>query len=305
MALLVAWVSTRGQEENTALSPMVADGGMEGRPASLLIDSEPVGASVWVNGDSVGVTPAWMDELAPGVVEVVLRSGSITHDTTLALKPGQDASVLIWLEDEWIDREPLARSQEIQEEQRGRDRFGGGRTAADTLPEDPGAESDAAPSPPREVPQTGRLQITSVPEGATVWIAGERVGTTPLTLDALPAGDQIVELRSQGYETERLRLPIAPNELTTESIALRARPGIVAIAADSGSRVFINGSLEGTVQNDALRLSLAAGRYEVRVFHPEHGEAFRVIDVVAGTVQRFAFERPDDEEEGARRRTGW
>lgn len=298
VALLVAWVTTRGQDEETiSLAPVVAGGGGEGRPASLLIDSEPVGAGVWVNGDSVGVTPAWLAELDPGVVEVVLRSEQITHDTTLALKPGQDASVLIWLEDQWAAREPSAPTQAIQDRPESRE------SPADT---NDGPAADPSPAPAREAPPTGRLQITTVPEGAAVWVAGDRLGTTPLALEALPAGEQVVELRLPGHESERLLLTISPNELTTQLVELRARPGIVTIAADAGSQVFINGALEGTARNGALRLALAAGRYEVRVFHPERGEAFRVIEVIAGTAQRFAFEQAETRDaERPRRRTGW
>ena len=120
-------------------------------------------------------------------------------------------------------------------------------------------------------------------------------------------GEQIVELRAPGHEPERLRLDIAPNDLTTESIALRARPGIVTIAAEAGARVFINGTLEGTIQSVPLRLALTAGRHEVRVFHPEQGEDFQVIEVAAGTAQRLSFEQPEaaGTSEQTRRRTGW
>lgn len=308
VALLVAWASTRSQERQP-LPPVVAGGGVEGRPASLLIDSEPVGAEVWVNNDSVGVTPAWLDKLAPGVVEVVLHSDGITHDTTLALKPGQEASILIWLDDTWVAQEPQLGVQGIGDRPPPRE-------VPSAVPEDasPSTVSPSeAPEPEttspalvREASPTGRLQVTTVPEGASVWIGGERLGTTPLSLDALPAGERLVELRLPGYESERLRLTLAPNELTSRSVELRARPGIVTLVADAGSQVFVNGTLEGTVQNGSLRLSLAAGRYEVRVFHPERGEAFQVIEVAAGTAQRYAFEQGEARgTERTRRRTGW
>jgi len=311
VALLVVWMSGRNQEAAELTSVIVGDGTVGSASASLLIDSEPIGATVWVNGDSVGVTPAWLSEVASGIVEVVLGSEQGKHDTTLALRPGQDASVLIWLQPE-LGREPELRAQAIEERSEPVDAVSAVVSApAGASTAEPSSEPN--PTPVREEAVTGRLQITTVPEGASVWVASERVGTTPLSLGALPAGEHIVEVRAAGYEPERLRLDIAPNALTTQSITLRARPGIVTIMADAGSRVFIDGTLQGTVQGQPLRLPLAAGRYEVRVFHPSRGEEYQVADVVAGTALRLTFDKPEatanGEDPPARgaegRRTGW
>ncbi len=156
VALLVAWVSTRNPEP-TVLPSVVAGGGMDGsRLASLLVDSEPIGATVWVDGDSVGVTPAWLSDITPGVVEVVLRSGQVLQDTTLALKPGQDASVLIWLQSEFIVREPNPRVQDIEE------RAGPADGDLAVVSVETGPSSETSPAPARVAPQTGRLQITRI-----------------------------------------------------------------------------------------------------------------------------------------------
>ncbi|GAB5535994.1 MAG: hypothetical protein Rubg2KO_22430 [Rubricoccaceae bacterium] len=312
VALLVVWLAGRGPEP-AAMPSVLAGSGPNGIPASLLVDSEPIGATVWVNGDSIGVTPAWLPEVEPGVVEVVLGSDQGAHDTTLALRPGQDGSVLIWLQPEGM-REPRRRSQEIAERPESVDETSDVASAtAESSPAPQPSPTEEGLSPARGEAETGRLRITSVPEGASVWMARERVGRTPLSLDALPAGEHIVEVRAAGYEPERLQVDIARDELTTQAITLRARPGIVTIMADAGSRVFVDGTLQGTVQGQPLRLPLAAGRYEVRVFHPSKGEAYQVADVVAGTALRLTFDRPDatatNEESPARsaepRRTGW
>ena len=313
VALLVAWMASRNQEP-IDVAPVL--GGVdEGVPASLLVDSEPIGTTVWVNGDSVGVTPAWLPEIESGIVEVVLGSRQGGHDTTLALRPGQDASVLIWLQPD-LAVEPELQSQEIEARPEGEELAPTISSATvdvstDSEPERTGDRQSTG----QDDPETGRLQITSVPEGASVWVARERVGRTPLSLDALPAGEHIVEVRAAGYEPERIRVGITADALTTQAITLRARPGIVTIMADPGSRVFIDGTLQGTVENQPLRLPLAAGRYEVRVFHPSRGEAYQVAEVVAGTALRLSFDQPEATANGddppargaeqPRRRTGW
>ena len=314
VASLVTWIATRNQEPVEMASGL----GEERTVATLLVDSEPVGASVWVQGDSVGVTPAWVSDVTPGVVEVMIRSAWGSHDTTLALRAGQDGSILVWLDTERLAEEPEARTQEIEERPQSAEAPPGGtpqETPATPLTESSSSSARRSePSPERSERPTGGLQITTVPEGATVWLAGERAGTTPLTLASIDVGQQVVEVRAPGYEPERLRINIVPDELAKRVIELRTRPGIVTFTAASGSRVFVDGDLKGTIQRDPLRTPLVAGRHEVRVFHPELGEEYRVIEVTAGAALRVAIDPPaswGEDESPARdaetppRRRGW
>ena len=49
-------------------------------------------------------------------------------------------------------------------------------------------------------PETGTIIVTSVPEGAEVYLDNEYRGTTPVTIRSVPAGTHQVELRRDGYE---------------------------------------------------------------------------------------------------------
>jgi hypothetical protein len=46
---------------------------------------------------------------------------------------------------------------------------------------------------------TGSLGIASLPPGATVYIDGKEVGTTPLRVPAIDAGSHVVRLERDGY----------------------------------------------------------------------------------------------------------
>lgn len=312
VALVVGWMARSSQPPDAAPVPSMAPAGASGLPASLLVDSEPIGASVWVNGDSVGVSPTWLESVEPGVVEVAVRSGERSLDTTLALRSGQDKSVLL--------RFAPSSPETVGQQQTIEARPGGRVTLAETAPVETAPpprrteRSSPAPTPSRvEAPspparsRTGRLQLTTEPAGVAVWIDRKKVGTTPLTLDDLAVGEKVVELRAQGFETERLRLEVTAGELVSETVALRAHPGLVTVASLDGSKVFVDGSLEGTTGRDPVRLSLLAGEYAVRVVYPDGSDERRDVTVKSGTTLRLSFNGPPRAEgEGTpRRRTGW
>lgn len=319
VALVVGWMARSSQPPDVAPVPSVVPAGTSGLPASLLVDSEPIGASVWVNGDSVGVSPTWLESVEPGVVEVAVRSGERSLDTTLALRSGQDKSVLLRFAPS--SPEPVVQRQEIAPRPGGRANLPETGSVATPPPAPstapparPTERSSPAPTPSRvEAPsppagsRTGRLQLTTEPAGVAVWIDRKKVGTTPLTLDGLAVGEKVVELRAQGYETERLRLEVAAGELVSETVALREHPGLVTVASLDGSKVFVDGSLEGTTGRDPVRLSLLAGEYAVRVVYPDGSDERRDVTVKSGTTLRLSFNGPPraEGEDTPRRRTGW
>jgi hypothetical protein len=49
--------------------------------------------------------------------------------------------------------------------------------------------------------KTGSVRITSSPSGAEVYLDNEYHGTTPNTINAVPAGNHTVEVRERGYTT--------------------------------------------------------------------------------------------------------
>jgi hypothetical protein len=49
------------------------------------------------------------------------------------------------------------------------------------------------------VEKTGSIRITSTPPGAEIYLNNEYHGTTPATLNAVPAGNHTIEIREQGY----------------------------------------------------------------------------------------------------------
>jgi hypothetical protein len=131
----------------------------------LLVRSTPAGARVFVDGRERGETPATIRDLAPGTHQVrITRDGYATEERRLAItsaRPGPTLSVVLK------------------------------RTAPAPSP----AASAAAGT------SVGTLTVLSRPDGARVYLDDRLVGTTPLTLPQVGAGQHAVRLEREGYRS--------------------------------------------------------------------------------------------------------
>jgi hypothetical protein len=73
--------------------------------------------------------------------------------------------------------------------------------------------------------KTGSITITSSPSGAEVYLNNEYRGTTPNTLNAVPAGNHTVEVRERGYKTWSQAITVTSGSTVSFS------PSLVPVAA--------------------------------------------------------------------------
>jgi hypothetical protein len=67
----------------------------------------------------------------------------------------------------------------------------------------------------------GTIQVTSVPEGAEIWLDGEYCGDTPGAISSIvPAGRHTVELRKSGYESVTQTVTVTAGGLEGVSVNL-------------------------------------------------------------------------------------
>ncbi len=161
------------------------------------------------------------------------------------------------------------------------------RPAPESEPE-PEPAPEAEPAPERD--PVGALTLATVPEGATVTLGGEAVGTTPLRLDELPSGRHTVTLELAGHEPLTLEAEVTDGETTAPGdIELRAFSGTLAVeSGPAGAAVRLNGEDAGTTP--LLVESMPVGTYEVTVeldgYEPESIEAV-VADRETTTLNNF------------------
>jgi PEGA domain/Protein kinase domain len=138
----------------------------EGR---LLVRTRPAGARVSVDGKDYGKTPATIHDLARGAHRVkISHEGYVTDERRIvvtAAKPGPAITVALV---------PT-------------------RAAASA----PAARGTQAAAPTAAF--VGSLSVDSRPAGATVFMDGKLIGTTPVSLKSVPAGEHAIRLEHDGY----------------------------------------------------------------------------------------------------------
>jgi len=149
-----------------------------------LVRSTPAGARVVLDGKEVGMTPVTVRALSFGTHIVrITRDGYLDDERRVSVSAKRPAQSLIV---------ELSRLQ-------------------DSKPD--GSESAATRF-------TAPLVIESRPPGAIVFLNGDRVGTTPLTLDTVATGSQALRLEMNGYRrwTSSIRVVAGERNRITASL---------------------------------------------------------------------------------------
>jgi formylglycine-generating enzyme required for sulfatase activity len=213
--------------------------------AKVSLRTDPPGATVLVDGEAVGTTPAEL-EIASGEHEIEARlSGYNAWSSRIVVaanQPQQLADVKLAAADGRLEltSTPSEASVSVDGEFRGRTplavRLSPGRQHRVALSK-PGYEtatrelSVAADSGRKLVielaPQYGEIAVSSTPPGAEIWVDGQRRGVTPATLE-LTAVSHAIEIRQQGFAVERAELtprPGFPQSLERTLLALDVSSG--------------------------------------------------------------------------------
>jgi len=150
------------------------------RAGQLLVRSRPAGARVFIDGRESGRTPTTVRNLASGAHRVrIVRSGYEPEERRVAIGEARSPASLS------ID---LAR-----------------------------ARISSTSTPPTVTPGTagrfaGLLEVASRPTGAKVFVDGRSIGTTPLGIADLSAGEHVIRLELDGYRRWSSSVRIVANE---------------------------------------------------------------------------------------------
>lgn len=276
--------------------------------ATLVADSRPQGADVYLDGRLQGRTPLTLS-VNPGRHEVEFRlAGYQSYRVTVNPKPGERVQVFAQLVPE-VRQGTLAVTSNPSGAEVYLDGALRGRTPLSlSLPEGRyGVELRLAGYEPYRatvqvrrgettrldvrltpLPRTGTLLLESSPTGAEAYVNGTLRGRTPLRL-ALDEGTYRVELRAPGYEPYQATVRVERGRETRLAATLRPiRTGeLVLEARPEGAEVYLDGRLAGRAP---LRVSLEAGLHEVRVVAPGYAEYRAQVEVRPAETLRLYVE---------------
>ncbi|NBB86711.1 MAG: PEGA domain-containing protein, partial [Bacteroidetes bacterium] len=274
--LLSSPASSSGPEDE----PSRGEDALSSDAVTLTVTTVPAGATLRVDGDSMGVTPVELQRLPSDQVQLQvdhpLHTASL--DTTIALGASRSVQLAFAGRGEIAEAMPAEEgaddtpqpAEDVTEdatEDGTRDAAADrGEDATATAPEEArenGMEAPAEEEPAPAAAPVGTLRVISTPDGATVWREGAAVGTTPYETDALPAGPQALTLRREGYQDEAVEARVVPEEETTVRVSLEPRPAVVSLQVLPFGDVLIDGDVQVEATDVAHQDTLPPGTYAI------------------------------------------
>ncbi len=251
--------------------------------ADLSVYSEPAGATVFIDGDSIGATPLNRYPIRSGVyIITVERDSFFAADTVAVLRNNQAPTYAVTLNPrpELPDDDLATRGREASPSDPSP--AAGLSSGADDAGRPEPAEP-ASPSPaPAPEPTTGTLQLTSTPPGAQVELDGAVVGTTPLVLDEVEAGTHEVVFTRSGHEPARMNVSVAAGEARQLTAALTPQMGQLRVLVQPWGTIYIDGELRERNADVWYEMPISAGEHEIAAVHPALGRQTRTVTVSAG-----------------------
>ncbi len=282
-------------------------GGTEERPTRLDVASEPDGARVFVDGQLKGTTPCSVFELAPG--------RHLVHVEAAACRP---VDAFVYLDDGAFVQKTYALEAEkalmlLRSEPAGADvKYAGvslGVTPllVSTLPTDHAYTFELVKNgyqtkkidvvPVGRTPlvreetlalDSGVIDCSSEPAGATVTVNGVERGVTPLHLTHVPKGLATITLKRAGYHPETRELRLVPGDRQTLAVKLRGLPAkLKVVSSPEQARVFLDGNYQGKTPTTIA--NVAPGRHELRIERPGHAPQTQTVQLGNGEEKTATF----------------
>jgi len=135
---------------------------------------------------------------------------------------------------------------------------------------------------------SGALAITSDPAGAEVTLNGIPRGTTPATVDGIPKGRMSITLKMDGYKTETRELSVNAGDSQSLFVQMEELPGALRLTSvPEGARFYIDGTAEG--KSPVFAAKVKPGKHQVRAELEGFGTVERTVVVKRGETVAEEF----------------
>jgi serine/threonine protein kinase len=228
--------------------------------ARLSILSEPANAPVFLNDDSIGVTPIKTYSVKPGPLTLrIQKPGYLPVISTTMVDGEQDTTFFF----------PLVAT---------------GTTAPKTLPEATHSKMQSQSHHVVAPFEAGAIRIDSQPRGATIIFDGQARGSTPRMIKDVGIGEHSIVLRKTGYRDTSIS--VATSGATTKKInpVLLPAAGELKIAVRPSGAIFVDDELKRPDSSDLYQTILPAGSHRIRLESAALGFLEKTMDIEAGGV---------------------
>ena len=123
---------------------------------------------------------------------------------------------------------------------------------------------------------SGVVECTSEPAGATVQVNGIVRGTTPCRIDRIPKGFATFVFKLKGYEDEKRELRIVPGDSQSLSLSMRGRPAkLSVISYPEEARVTMDDNYVG--KTPLTIAPVKSGVHTIRAELPGYAPVFKTV----------------------------
>ncbi|MBP5584730.1 MAG: PEGA domain-containing protein [Lentisphaeria bacterium] len=283
--------------------------------ATVIIDSEPTGAHVQMNGKEIGDTPVLLPDLALGSYSATVQmTGYTRRDISWKVQNGRPILIKVPLMNNIgtlsLVSDPDAAEIEIDGQSYGSTPFrdfleqGQHRIRLTkngykpyekivTVNRDETTDVEA-----RMETLPGSLSLESVPTGAALFINGIDYGVTPYKRDVIEAGDYTIRLTMDGYDSLEQTITVHPGEPMSRTFTLDSNLGSIILSVNPpGVNVYLDGKFicrteaESKSRDISKRVTiknLASGEHTITVSNKHAKPDVKDITVTVGkgkTVQ--------------------
>lgn len=296
---------TGGPQQNDAAIPIVPPTGL----TLLNVATNPPGALVQIDIDSVGMTPLYRREVERKVhLLSIVKPGYARIDTILFADDLKDDSSFFFFVLEPTDANQAAPAQprlannvtpnqprtqqpaSVAESGQSSESINRPSQQPRTQPQEtvvpPVQQLDPAPEP---VVSKGSMTISSTPSGATVSVNGRVAGVTPLDMVDLDPGDHEVRFSMNGYADKTSVVTVRPGEQSSISASMDVASGTLVILAKPYGSIFIDGVLVKRDLDVEFETTLPQGPHVIVVSHRVLGSLTHNV-VVGPTPKSIVFD---------------
>ena len=270
------------------------------KAGSLIIESEPANAKIFLNGEEIGATPNTIRSIAPDTYEVkvkkdgydvwsefidvevdkqkVLTAVLQMRTGTISIK-SKPENAMIFLDGKEVGATPdilksvAPGSHEVEVRKDGYDVWN----------KSVEVEADKKKSLTLELQiNTGSISIKSEPAKARIFLDGKEAGTTPDTLQSIAPGRHEVDVRKDRYEVWRENVDVKVGEENTLTSVLQMKSGSIMIDSEpSNAKIYLDGKEVGTTPETVT--DLKPGKHTLEIKNARYEVWHESVEVDADT----------------------
>lgn len=274
------------------------------RLVEVSIFTQPDAATVFLNGDSLGVTPLKFSSRDSTRIKLRLQKRDyFLLDTAFVIRKGRDSTLSFALQPAArvsIEINPIEAKVVLDEKaflssrlkditlHVGEHNINISAEGYVSLAEQFSLVQGRNPvlnyrlnkkeNPPLPQSNLGNISFSSDPSSAGIFVGGDSVGVTPMTIQKEEGKYQIV-LRKSGYKDYPTSVTVESGRVASVDAQLTALVGTLSILVNPFGSIYIDGQLQKVDADRRLNFDLAAGTHRLRVEHPSYGVGEKTITI--------------------------